>query len=364
MTSSGRSDASSSATSADSGATGSSGSAVVRLAVDGRVGRPAGGFVVGRRHGLGALLTMPDRREHGVLRLVDRGDEVHTAADDAGDGDPLVPAQPAELVGLVDAEPLDPEAADAVAEDVHRQQPPAGRPEPLVDPEQHTAEGEVPQRLVQERRVERRARRRAGRQVLVVDLQRPREVGRPPEQLLVEVVAPPPDRLCERQARRHRVEALAEGDPAPVRDVRADQDAGEHAARDSEAPLPDLDDVAVVAVESLPVGEDVVQAGADDAGCHAPQPDGVGVLAGADPLLLETAPEQPHGGDDAEGDHQAIGVQRDRPDLEGAGRRARDARRRRRCELTVHGHESVTCRMKSIDSTEMTSRSKSCVATW
>ena len=74
-------------------------------------------------------------------------------------GDPLVPAERAELVGLVDAQALDPEAPDAVAEHVDRQQLAAGPLVPLVEPEDQSDEAEVPQRLVEERRVERRARR-------------------------------------------------------------------------------------------------------------------------------------------------------------------------------------------------------------
>ena len=142
-----------------------------------------------------------------------------------------------------------------------------------------------------------------------------RSVGRPVE-LLVEVVAPATDRLGERQRRGDGVEAGAERDAPPVADVHADEDAGEHPAGDAEAALPDLDDVEPVALEALPVGEHVVQAGADHAGDDAPHADRVGVVAGADVALLEAPAEQPDGGDDAEGDHQAVGVERQRPDLQ------------------------------------------------
>ncbi len=141
--------------------------------------------------------------------------QIEAAADDQGDRHPLVPPQAAQLVGGVDAQALDPEPADAVAEHVHRQQTTAGRPVAPVDPQQQAAQGEVPQRLVEERRVERRPGRVTRREVLLVDLQRPRQVGRPAVELLVEVVAPAPDRLRQRQRRSHGVEPGAERD-APL----------------------------------------------------------------------------------------------------------------------------------------------------
>ena len=215
--------------------------------------------------------------------------------------------------------------------------------------------------------MERRPRRVAGvERRLVVDLQRPRQVGRAAEQLLVEVVAPATDGLGQRQRRGGGVDRWAERDAPTADEVHPDEDAGEHAARDAEAALPDLDDVAVVALEALPVRDDVVQAGPDDAGQDAPDRDGVGVVAGADALLLEPPAEQPHGGDDAEGDHQSVGVERQRTDRQRARRRARDvSRQRRRVQQPEGAHvEPVTLRTNSIGARKMTSRSKSCVATW
>jgi hypothetical protein len=161
--------------------------------------------------------------------------------------------------------------------------------------------------------------------VLIVDLQCPRQRGRTAVQLLVEVVAPATDRLGQRQTWGDRVEAGTERDAPALGRPRADEDAGEHPAGDAQAALPDREDPPPVALEQLPVGGDVVDPRADDAGDDAPDADGVGVLAGADVALLEAAAEQPHGGDDAEGDHQAVGVERQRPDLQAARRRARDA---------------------------------------
>ena len=98
--------------------------------------------------------------------------------------------------------------------------------------------------------MERRARRVAGGQVLVVDLQRPRQVGGPAEQLLVEPVPPPPDGLGEGDARRRARRRVGGADAVTAGDPDPDRDADDQPARDPEAALPDLRDVAEVVVES------------------------------------------------------------------------------------------------------------------
>ena len=64
--------------------------------------------------------------------------------------------------------------------------------------------------------------------VLGVDLDRPREVARTPEQLLVEVVADAPDRLRDEQSGRGRVEEQRDVGAGPVHapdpDERAERD--------------------------------------------------------------------------------------------------------------------------------------------
>ena len=70
------------------------------------------------------------------------------------------------------------------------------------------------ERLVQERRLERRVLQCSRPAGARRDLERPRQRGRPPEQLLVEVVAPPADRLREHDAGRdavHHARASAAG---------------------------------------------------------------------------------------------------------------------------------------------------------
>ena len=159
----------------------------------------------------------------------------------------------------------------------------------------------------------------------IAHLERPRQVGRLAEQLLVEPVAPPSDRLRQRHGRRSAVEQRKDRHlAAPCRPHRR-QGAGEQTAGDAEAALPDLDDPTGVVGERVPRCGDVVEAGADDAGDHAPHADGAGVVACACAPGFEPTAEQPHTGHHAEGDHQPIGMDRERADLERAVRGARDA---------------------------------------
>src|SRR4029453_12422478 len=118
------------------------------------------------------------------------------------------------------------------------------------------------------------------RQVLLVDLQRPWQIGRLPEQFLVEPVAPPPDRLGERERGHAEGDDYGRWDPASFRLPRPDGDAGDQPARDAEPTLPDLRDRAEIGREARPVGVHVVQAGADGPRPHAPDADRAGVVTG------------------------------------------------------------------------------------
>jgi hypothetical protein len=146
------------------------------------------------------------RRARVVDRLPRRSH--HTARrpdDDDRERDPVVAGQAEVALEGVDAQRLDPRPADPVADQVdEHQRPAAQRPAP-VDPQQDADEREVPQRLVEERRVEGGELLVAGAAEGGLDLERPGQVGRPAVELLVEVVAPPADRLRQRQRRRRGV---------------------------------------------------------------------------------------------------------------------------------------------------------------
>ena len=185
--------------------------------------------------------------------------------------------------------------------------------------------------------MERRARRVPGLDGrLVAHLQRPWQRGGPTEQLLVEPVAPPPDRLCERQAggdagdRHGYIEAAALGRVQPERDAQRD------APGDTEAAFPDGEDAQRVVGERIPRGGHVVQPGTDDAAEHTPHAHCRGIVACARTARLETTPEQPDAGDHAQRNDHPVGVDRERTEFDRAVGRARDRGRYRRGEVVHH----------------------------
>ena len=165
-----------------------------------------------------------------------------------------------------------------------------------------------------------------------VDLQPPRQVGGPAEELLVEVVAEPPDALGDQDPGRRGVHHRQHARAAAVRDVRAGQDAEEHAAPDPQAALPDAIGRVPLVAELVVAGDVVVEPGADQAGEHRPErdlEDEVRVAAHRRPAA--------HGdpGRDHDPGQQAERVEADveRPDVEVAHRRGRDARE----DVGAHG---------------------------
>src|SRR5918992_310024 len=110
-----------------------------------------------------------------------------------------IEADAGELVRRVHPEQLDPEPADAVEEDVEREEPARADPEQPLDEEQHPGRAQAPERLVEERRMEGLAVDVLDRPVVGRDLERPREVRRLAEELLVPPIADAADRLRDQQ---------------------------------------------------------------------------------------------------------------------------------------------------------------------
>ena len=137
------------------------------------------GLVV-RGLGFGPGGSMPGRHEprHGD----DEGD----------DADPDVDPEPGDAAGRVDPQRFDPEPAQGVAGNVEGEQPPGpsvGAASFVQDEE--AREREVPERLVEARRVVRGDVLEAGGPVVRADAQAPGQPGRTAEQFLVEPVAEP-----------------------------------------------------------------------------------------------------------------------------------------------------------------------------
>ena len=128
----------------------------------------------------------------------------------------------------------------------------------------------VPDDLVEEGRVEGRVLLVAGRPVRRVDLERPGQVGRLAEELLVEVVAEPPDRLGEQDGRPDGVGEERDVRAPPPRDDRPGDDAERHSAPDAEPALPDREDAPPLVRNLVPARDDVVEARADDPCADAP----------------------------------------------------------------------------------------------
>ena len=104
--------------------------------------------------------------------------------------------------------------------------------------------------------------------------------------------------------------------PRRVADVHADEDAGEHPAGDAEAALPDLDDVAELPSKR---SQSVITWYSRAPMTPATTPHTAIALASSRVPMWRSSSRRPnsqHGGDDAEGDHQAVGVERQRADLQ------------------------------------------------
>src|SRR5581483_10114908 len=118
-------------------------------------------------------------------------DEERAGADADDDRDPEVQPLAEEVLRGVDAKELLERAPERVEGDVEREQPGRSNAEPGADPDQDAGDRDVVDQLVQEGRVEGLRERVLRRPVLGVDLEAPRQVGRLPEELLVEPVADP-----------------------------------------------------------------------------------------------------------------------------------------------------------------------------
>ena len=185
---------------------------------------------------------------------------------------------------------------------------------------------QVPQALVEEGRVERRLVEVLRRPVGDVDLQAPRQVGGPAVELLVEPVAPAPDRLRHEHAGSQRVDQRqhldALGPRAEPQPEGAEGDRPPH----PQAAAPEVqrgDGVAALPEVELPVGDHVVEPAADQAEGHRPDRQVADLprdAAARDPAPLAD-PDREH---DAEDDAQRVAADRDGPEVPHAVGGARD----------------------------------------
>ena len=205
-------------------------------------------------------------------------------------------------------------------------------------------------RLVEKRRVVGRLVDRGERPVGGVDLEPPGQVGRLAEELLVPPVADPPHRLRHEQSGREAVGEQPHVGAGALRDVATDEAAERDAAPDAEAALPDREGPPPLVGHLVPARRQVVEPRADDAGTDAP--DG----AAEDEVPVAAAVDEPVTGDpDADADRreqrQAVHVDRQRADVDGAVRRRRNRGEQvsRRARLTVrHSPYAIGCLSRTL----------------
>src|SRR5215475_7276521 len=304
-------------------------------------------------------------RRLGLTRSCVRRFVVHVAvpqepdqrADEHDDRRPVVQAQSQETVGIVAAHRLNPEPSDCVAHGVQGERIAPAEPPLACCPDEEQREGQVPQRLVQERRVvvaanhpadvaEPARLRPSGRHVAVVDRQPPRHVGRPAVQLVVEPVAPPPDRLRRGNTRRRGVGEGAEPNALAVTADPRPEHAQRNGTPDAKATVPDLERVQrmfACAEVLLVVGNDVVEPSADDAHDDGPErdvPDVVPIAAAGLPPARRNGERYEDAGHDA----QRVCPDRDRSEVPDRARRAGDRSQRVHAATVDGGHQRRNAR--------------------
>ncbi len=236
----------------------------------------------------------------------------------------------------VNAQVLGEEATEGVKRGIGGEQVAPPQSHSAFDQQQEAEGGQVPDRLVEERRLER-PREQCPRRAHVLVLRRdarqlglvgyahcPRELGRQAEKLLVEVVAPASDGLSQSQRGCRHVEEGAQRDAhAPGLQPAAEHAAGD-AAPNAETTVPDLEDLDEMASSVLlPARDDGVQPGTDQAGNDGPEAyrhDRPGVAAQPGPAPLRQPGCHQHG----DGDQQPVEVQLEGPYADAVSRGAGD----------------------------------------
>ena len=290
-----------------------------------RVYRSALGRLRVRGHAAGHIGTRLLAR---VAPLLD--DHDGEPDDHAEDGGPDVGTQAEDDLARIDADGLPHDAARAVPDQVKAEEAAPLQLELASHPEQDEDTHDVPDHFVQERGVEERVRRKALGEgdVVGVDFESPRNVGRQTEQLTVEPVTEATHRLSEQQARGQSIRVRPESDAAPAATEPRTDRAADEGAVDRDAAFPDVEDgqgVRALAEVESGVRQHVVDPRRDDAEHHGRERH-----VKHDPRLRppfgEAVVGQNRRGDDAGDDAQRVEVDPQRAELDETDRRARDAR--------------------------------------
>src|SRR3954467_53311 len=195
------------------GVAGHDGQAVAGQVVGRRVADDGGDLVparerLGHRPGPDAPARAEDDDLHRLLLMAAilpdtalRAYEPRQPDDRQHRGDEEVQAQAEDVLGRVDAQQLLEDPEGRVARDVEREEPGCADGAAPSQPHQEGRQGQVPDDLVEEGGGEGGAVEVARQPVVAVDLEAPRQRGRAPVELLVEVVADATDGLRDEQRR-------------------------------------------------------------------------------------------------------------------------------------------------------------------
>jgi len=228
-------------------------------------------------------------------------------------------------VGGVNPQKLleDPEAR--VAGDIQREQARRANSPTAPERDQRRRQRQVEDELVEEGGMEGAVTLVARRPVGRVDLEPPRQRRRPAEQLLVEVVADPSDRLGDEQPGSSGIHECGDVHTRAAQSPEPGERAGGDPAPDPEAALPDRERAPPVVGHLVPARRDVVQPSADETRREPPHRDVVDELAPA--ALLLPAPDRDRDRSaDPEHVHQPIRVHEQRPEVKAVARWAGDER--------------------------------------
>jgi hypothetical protein len=174
-----------------------------------------------------------------------------------------------------------------------------------------------------------------------IDLQAPRQRRRPAEELLVEVVPDPPDRLGDKQARCGGVEESRDVRPAPVKDPDPGGRAGRDPAPDAQAAVPDGERPPPAVRGLIPARDQEVEATADETRREPPQRHFAHELAVAT-LPLPAALDDRHGHDHRHHVTEAIDVYEQGAEVDAVPARAWDERERQRLrDLRTHADRAI-----------------------
>src|SRR5262249_39914577 len=137
----------------------------------------------------------PPARKRTPLDLREPGEP----ADEEEHRDVEVDSESEDVVRGVDSQQLLPNASERVARDIKSEESGRTNAAMMAQPNQCPGQAEVPDQLVEEGRLEGGELLVAGRPVVRIDVEAPRQARRRAEELLVEVVADPADRLADEQ---------------------------------------------------------------------------------------------------------------------------------------------------------------------